>query len=136
MPVPDNDEQFEHYLKEFRPLAVLETLALENKPEKGRRRLVWGAWAAACAACLVSAFLLLSHRANPTQPTGGSGSLQGRSQRAGSQVLTIGRANALLADAPSLKEAVDQLSFQPQPAPPTEGKQSALAALGREDLKL
>ena len=57
-------------------------------------------------------------------------------QLAGSPSLTIGRANALLVHAPSLKEAFDDLSFQPQPASQPEGKQSALAALSKENIKL
>ena len=57
-------------------------------------------------------------------------------QLANSQSLTIGRANALLADAPSVKEACDELSFQPKPASQPEGKQSALAVLSKENIRL
>src|ERR1700746_1190956 len=110
VPVPDNDELFEHYLKEFRPLAAGKPLEVEKRAEKARLRLAWGAWAAACVASLVLALLLFSHRPNPTEPPGGSGSFEGTSERASSQPLTIGRANALLENAPSLKEAVDRLS--------------------------
>ena len=126
MPILD-DEQFEQYLKEFRPL-VPESLQIEKQPTRVRRRFAYVAWAAACAASLLMAFLLW-HRPKPAPPANSA-------QLAHSKPLTIGRANALLVDAPSLKEAFDDLSFQPQPASQPEGKQSALAALSKENFKL
>ena len=126
MPILD-DEQFERYLKEFRPLAP-ESLQIEKRPSGARRRFVVTMWASACAASLLLAFLLW-HRPKPSQSSSAP-------QFAGSQSLTIGRANALLVHAPSLKEAFDDLSFQPQPASQPEGKQSALAALSKENIKL
>jgi hypothetical protein len=127
VPILD-DGQFERYLKEFHPLAPA-SLQIEKQPRAARRPFVLIAWAAACVASLVLAFLLVSHRFRSTKPAGVL-------QLAGSQSLTIGRANALLAQAPSVNAAVDQLSFQPQPAPQSEGKQSALAVLGKENIKL
>ena len=126
MPILD-DEQFEHYLKEFRPVAP-ESLQAQNQPVRARRPFVVTAWAVACAASLLLVFLLW-HRPKPAQPANAP-------QLAGSQSLTIGRANALLVHAPSLKKAFDDLSFQPQPASQPEGKQSALAVLGKENIKL
>lgn len=133
MPILD-EQQFESYLKGFRPIAP-ESLQVGFHPRARRRRLAWTAWATACAACLVLAVLVFSHRGNPTRPSPG-GNPSSVSQFANSRPLTLGRANALLAEVPSLKEAVDQLSFQPQPSPQSQGKQSALAALGKEDFKL
>jgi hypothetical protein len=74
---------------------------------------------------------VLWHRPRPAQPPSAL-------QLAGSQSqsLTIGRANALLVHAPSLREAFNELSFQPQPASQPEGKKSALAALSKENFKL
>ena len=126
MPILD-DEQFERYLKEFRPVAP-ESLQIQKQPSRVRPRFAYLAWAAACAASLLLAFLLW-HRPKPLQPAIAP-------QLAGSPSLTIGRANALLVHAPSLKEAFDDLSFQPQPASQPEGKQSALAALSKENFKL
>ena len=126
MPILD-DEQFERYLKEFRPLAP-ESLQIQKRPSRARRPFVVTMWASACAASVLLAFLLW-HRPRPFQPASAP-------QFAGSQSLTIGRANALLVHAPSLKEAFDDLSFQPQPASQPEGKQSALAALSKENIKL
>ena len=126
MPILD-DEKFEQYLKEFRPLAP-ESLQIAKQPTRVRRRFTYLAWAAACAAIFLLAFLIWN-RPKPAPPASGT-------RLAPSQPLTTGRANALLARAPSLKEAFDDLSFQPQPASQPEGKQSALAALGKENFKL
>lgn len=126
MPILD-DEQFERYLKEFRPLDP-ESLRFEKRPSRTRRPFAWTVWAAACAASLLLAFLLW-HRAKPAQPPSAP-------QLAGSQSLTIGRANGLLVRAPSLKEAFNQLSFQQHPAAQPAGKQSALAVLSKENIKL
>ena len=125
MPILD-DQQFESYLKEFRPLAP-ESLQVEKQPSKARRPFVLMMWAATCAASLLLAFVLW-HRPKPAQPANAP-------QLAGSQSLTIGRANALLVHAPSLKEAFDELSFQPQPASQPQGKQSALAVLSKDSFK-
>ena len=126
MPILDV-EQFERYLKEFRPLAP-ESLQIEKRPSRARRPFVVMTWAAACAASLLMAFLLW-HRSKPGEPPNAQ-------QLARSPSLTIGRANALLVHAPSLKEAFDELSFRPQPASQPEGKQSALAVLSKENIKL
>ena len=125
MPILD-DEQFERYLKEFRPVAP-ESLQIEKGPSKARRPFVLMTWAAACAASLLLAFLLW-HRPKPAPPANAP-------QLASSPSLTIGRANALLAHAPSLKEAFDDLSFQPKPASQPAGKQSALAVLSQDNFK-
>ena len=120
MPILD-DEQFEQYLKEFRPLAP-ESLQVEKQPSRARpRRFAYLAGAAACAATILLVFLAWN-RLNPAPPAV-------IPQLAGSQPLTIGRANALLADAPSVKQAFDEPEFQPQPVSQPEGKRSALAVL-------
>lgn len=125
MPILD-DEQFERYLKEFRPLAP-ESLRTERQRSGSRRPFVVMAWSAACAVSLLLAFLWWHRPRSPQQ-----GSVP---QVAASQSLTIGRANALLTHAPSLNKAFDELSFQPKPASQPEGKQSALAVLGKENIK-
>ena len=125
MPILD-DEQFERYLKEFRPLAP-ESLQVEKQPSRARRPFILMMWAAACTASLILAFVLW-HRPKPAQPTNAP-------QVTASQSLTIGRANALLVHSPSLKEAFDELSFQPQPASQPQGKQSALAVLSKDNIK-
>ena len=125
MPILD-DEQFERYLREFRPLAP-ESLQIEKRPGRARRPFVLMTWAAACAAFLILAFVLW-RRPKPAPP-------QTAPQVADSQSLTIGRANTMLVHARSLKQAFDDLSFQPQPASRPEGKQSALAVLSKDNIK-
>ena len=104
MPTLD-DEQFERFLKEFRPLPAPESLQLKKHPRAVRRPFVLTAWAAACTAVLVLALPWLPHRFKPTQPPGASGSGAIAPPLTNSQSLTIGRANAILADAPSRRPA-------------------------------
>jgi cytoskeletal protein RodZ len=125
VPILD-DEQFESYLKAFRPLPP-ESLQIEKRPNRARRPFVLTMWVAACATSLLLA-ILWWHGLKPAQPPSVP-------ELVSPQSLTIGRANALLVHAPSLKEAFDDLSFQPQPASQPEGKQSALAVLSRDDIK-
>lgn len=125
MPILD-DEQFESYLKQFRPLAP-DSLRIEKQPSRARRPFVVMAGSAAWAASLLLVFLWWYLR-RPAQP----GSVP---QVVASQSLTIGRANSLLVHAPSLKQAFDELSFQPQPASQPQGKQSALAVLSKDNIK-
>lgn len=125
MPILD-DEQFESYLKEFRPLAP-HSLRIEKQPSRARRPLVVMAWSAAWAASLLLVFLWWYLR-RPAQP----GSVP---RVVASRSLTIGRANSLLVHAPSLKQAFDELSFPPRPASQPQGKQSALAVLSKDNIK-
>ena len=132
--MPLDEEQFERYLKEFRPVPA-ESLQVERRPSTARRPFRLMAWAATCAASIVLVFLLWSHGPGPNQP-GASGGLAVAPQPPNTRSLTIGSANALLSHAPSFKEAVDQLSFPPEAVPPSKGKQSALSVLGKENIKL
>jgi hypothetical protein len=132
VPILD-DERFKSYLKEFRPLAP-EQLRLERSASPVRRPFVLTAWAGACVAVLLVTFLV-SQRFKPGQPADGNSGLA-VGPNGMTQTLTIGRANALLSHSPSFKEAVDELSFQPHAAPQSEGKQSALAVLSEENIKL
>jgi hypothetical protein len=50
--------------------------------------------------------------------------------------LTIRGANALLATAPSYKAAMNELAFHPKSSSVPKDKQSALAVLGKEKIKL
>ena len=50
--------------------------------------------------------------------------------------LTIASANALLAQAPSVKAAVDQIAFSSQSTQVPKGQHSALAVLSEEKIKL
>jgi hypothetical protein len=133
MPISD-DEKFEGYLKEFRPLAA-EPLQTEQHRVAAPRPVMVAAWTSACAAVLVLTFLLLSQRAKPPQSTDGNRGHSGAQPLTNHEQLTLGRANSLLAHAESYKSAVDRISSRSQDAR-QEGKTSAFAVLGKENNKL
>lgn len=135
MLIPDNDEQFERFLKQFRPLAP-EPLSSRKHGGATRSPFVLAAWAAAVAAVLIAAWLSMHPRPNPTPSPEGTASLTRVEQLINPQPLTIGSANALLAHAPSFKAAVDQVGFQSQATQLSKGTHSALAALSKENTKL
>ena len=134
MSTPD-DERFEHYLKQFRPLAP-EALHTEKRGRAARRLSVLAAWAAAVVVVLIAAVLLTRPRSKPTHSVDVSGNSAEVGQLGNPQPLTIGSVNALLACAPSFKTAVDKVAFQPRPRQLANGTQSALAVLSKEDTKL
>jgi hypothetical protein len=57
-------------------------------------------------------------------------------RHAPSEPLTMRSANAWLATAPSFKAAVDDLAFRSQVSPVPQGKQSAVAVLSKEKIRL
>jgi hypothetical protein len=136
VPVPD-DERFEQYLKQFRPLAP-EPLPAVEWSRGTRRWLVCGALAAA-AAVVVAAVLVLYPRPQSDHSPGESESVARVEQPPKFQPLTIGSANAFLASAPSFKAAVAGVAaqaFQSQGTQLSEGTQSALAVFSKEKTKL
>ena len=131
------EKQFEARLREFRPLAA-EPLPMERNVRARRRRFVL----AACAATIVLAvvavviarrrddqFAAIHRKASVVDVVEAHPPASGRP-------LTIRSANELLARAPSIKLALDELAFQSRARQLPRGKQSALAVLGREDFKL
>ncbi len=134
MPIPDNDEQFERYLKQFRPL-IPESLPSEKHGGATRGPFAFAAWAAT-AAVLLTAWLTMRPRPKPTPLPYETASLAAVEQLTNPQPLTIGSANALLARAASFKAAFDQLAFQPQATQLSKGTHSALAALSKENARL
>lgn len=131
----DNDEQFERYLRRFRPLAPESIKTRKHARDKGRL-LVFAAWGAVTAVVVMAGLLILHHPTKPTRPARGIATMTAVKQPANPQPLTIGSANALLAHAPSFNEAVDLVAFQSQATQLPEGAQSALAVLSKEDTKL
>ena len=134
MLIPD-DEQFERYLKQFQPV-VPEPLMIKAQV-KARRPLVVAAWAAVAAILPALIVSVLLHR--PAQPPGSTGEAStkrpGMEEFSNPQPLTIARANALLAKAPSFNAAVDDLAFQPESKPVSEGRYSLVALLSKEETK-
>lgn len=126
MPVHHDDEHFERYLKQFRPLAP-EPLASEGHSFVRRRPVL----AACVATAAVAAVLLFAHLnwnhspvARRTPPPVG--------QITQLEPLTIGRANASLAHAASFKAGIDRQAFQVEGGQTSKGEHSALAVLSKE----
>ena len=128
-----DDEQFERYLKQFRPSAP-EALPV-NAPERATRRSFILAWAGG-AACVLAVALSVHFPA--TAPHSGDRADNAAADRkvTTQEPLTLGRANALLAESPSVKNALDGLAFHSQPAQLRSGELSALNVLSKEKSKL
>jgi hypothetical protein len=110
------DENFEVYLKQFRPRAPQE-LRVVRVTRKTRRALALGAWAAAIL--LTAALVAANWSVKPT--------IRNRSLHP----LTIGAANELLESAPSVKAAMDELVRDSQEKAVPKS-QSAFEALSEE----
>lgn len=134
MQIPD-DEQFEAYLKRFRPIAAEPVLAL-SVGHSSRRSLSVGIWLAAVAASLVIGAIVFHVRGNRRVASNTASDVVFAERHAPSEPLTMRSANAWLATAPSFKAAVDDLAFRSQTAPLPQGKQSAVALLSKEKIRL
>jgi hypothetical protein len=130
-----DDERFEAYLKQFRPL-VPEPLPAVEPSLRARRAVALGAWAAAAMAILVLGALTLHIRTNRARIAETAESVGNPERLQGSQPLTMQSANALMAKAPSFKAILDGMSFRSQAVPLPKGKRSAVAVLGKEKIKL
>jgi hypothetical protein len=134
-PTPDlnpDDKQFEAYLKTFRPLAAG---PLQTNYGRGTRRTLSVAGFVLVAATILLVIGLVIHSrhhqdrlAQTTERTPATQSTV--------LPLTIRSANAMLATSSSFKAAVDEMAFQPRPAPISKDKLSALAVLSKEKIKL
>lgn len=132
MPTPD-DEQFERYLKQFQPL-VPEPLPARAPGPRIRRMVVLWASGVVAVGILIGMLVARVHtRQNREPETNIPGPSNGFRDV---QPLTIRNANALMAKAQSLKALMDQMAFRPPTIPLPKGKQSAVAVLGKEKLKL
>ncbi len=129
MPIPE-DDRFVSYLKRFQPV-VPDALPLhEHRREIWRRPLIGLVTAAVVILAVVSFFIadrrvpakkddsVSSEIAQPLQP------------------LTMREANALLASSPSYRAVVDNMAFRKQTVAIPNGKQSALAVLAKQKVKL
>ena len=135
MPIPD-DEKFEEYLRQFKPLAA-------DPLPAGRRRPLWQFWLYAVPAAAALAILLVFFiteryrtglRVSPLAENPGSSA--GGGDLVTSEPLTLHAANDLLAHAPSFNAALDNVAFHRQRSKLPQGSLSALAALSKEDIKL
>jgi hypothetical protein len=131
---PD-DEQFEAYLKRFHPIAP-EPVPTLSVSHSSRLSLPFGTWLAAVAAILVIGAVILHIRSNRVVVSNRAGDAAIAERHAPSEPLTMRSANAWLATAPSFKAAVDDLAFRSQTSPLPQGKQSAVAVLTKEKIRL
>jgi hypothetical protein len=123
--MPEDNSQFEKYLRQFRPLPPGELL-VPNAAQQAPRFRFWWAWAFTTAALLISALVLANFQSRRITDGGTS-----RRVETYSPPLTVGSANIKLFNAPSTNEALGQLTFPSQSQLP-EGKTSALGVLGEE----
>ncbi len=127
------EKQFEARLKEFRPLAA-EPLSMREASRSRRRKFVLAACAAAAVIALVVVLFKISYERD-LAPAPERVVKQTAPEPASGRPLTIRSANELLARAPSIKSALDELAFQSRARQLPRGTQSALAVLGKEDFK-
>jgi hypothetical protein len=131
---PD-DEQFEAYLKRFHPIAP-EPVPTVSVGHSSRRSHPLGIWLAAVAAILVIGAIILHVRSSRMVVSNTASDAAVAERHAPSEPLTMRSANAWLATAPSFKAAVDDLAFRSQTSPLPQGKQSAVAVLSKEKIRL
>jgi hypothetical protein len=131
---PD-DEQFEAYLKRFHPIAP-EPVPTLSVGHSSRRSPPLGIWLAAVAAILVIGAVILHVRSSRIVVSNTASDAAVCERHAPSEPLTMRSANAWLATAPSFKAAVDDLAFRSQTSPLPQGKQSAVAVLSKEKIRL
>jgi len=129
-----DDERFERYLKGFRPMAP-PSLAIKGSGWTSGRAVVLATLAVAAAVLVVAAVMLRS-RPEPIQSSQRESGFVAVEQMANVQPLTIHSANAMLAQAPSAKAAIDSMAFLSQKTPLLQGQRSALAELSKETNKL
>jgi hypothetical protein len=129
------EQQLEARLREFRPLDA-EPFPLEQAVPARRRRLVLWACAAAAIAIVIVVLLKFPYERNRATAPQHNEKQTAAEPPASVRPLTIRSANALLAAAPSVKSALDELAFHGRRKQLPRGTQSALAVLGEEDFKL
>lgn len=132
MPTPD-DERFEFYLKQFRPL-LPDALPISTPERSWRRHWVFGIGSAGAAALIILG--LIGFRVIPSRVPVRPGNPQPVSIASRMRPLTMRDANSLLATAPSYRVVLDEMAFHPQASTVPKDKQSAVAVLSKEKIKL
>ena len=132
MPTLD-DERFERYLKQFQPLMPdgLPATTCERALPRHRIFAMWSAGAAAVIILGVIGFHVIPSRVS-RQP----GNPLPIPVNSPTQPLSMRDANSLLATAPSYKAVLNEMAFHPQHSTVPEDKQSAVAVLSKEKIKL
>ena len=96
----------------------------------------WLAVAAVFVLVIVSGYFILRVQSNQVVVSNTGHDVALAERHAPAEPFTMRSANAWLLTAPSFKAAVDGLAFCPQTSTPTQGKQSAVAALSKEKIRL
>lgn len=132
MPTLD-DERFEAYLKQFRPL-IPESLPAKTSGYRARRNTVLWAYVLSVTAMLVGALAVRrpTHRTHVIETIRDS---ESPDRLMGAQPLTMRSTNALMTKAPSFKALVDDLATPSQTIALPKGKRSAVAVLSKEKVK-
>jgi hypothetical protein len=133
-----DDEQFEKYLKEFRPLTPA---ALPSEKKRGKNaksgtapRMV--ALVAAAATMLGVVVFTFSLRLDQGSTSRTVARTDGTERLLNPQPLTIRSANALLLSAPSFEAAVNEMVFPSQATLLPKDKHSAITVLSKQRTKL
>ncbi len=132
MPTPD-DEKFETYLKQFRPL-LPDALPATTRQRTLPRHWVFAIWSAGAAAVIILG--VISFRVIPSRVPQRPAKPQPVSVTSAMGPLTMRNANSLLATAPSYKAVLDEMAFHPQHSTVPHDQQSAVAVLSKEKIKL
>lgn len=129
MQIRADDDSFETYLKQFRPRAP-GALPITTRVRTTRRALALGAWAAAIL--LIIALLAANWTSKLSRSSTNTGNWSAP-ETIGRHPLTIRTANELLARAPSLKAAMNDLVLASQEET-VHKNQSAFEVLSKENI--
>ena len=128
------DDQFEAYLKRFQPL-LPDPLPAPEHTRVVRRLPRLAGWIAGVAVMTIVGVLALRvYRPQVVIPA--VTNLESSDMRPPMGPLTQQNTNEWLVRAPSFKTAVDHLGFRPETSSIQQDKQSAVAALSEERIKL
>jgi hypothetical protein len=134
MPVPDN-EQFERYLREFRPV-IPDALCLEGHVRNKKPYHFLASTAAAAAVFIVLIVFIWSHAETNHSAKVIQDPIEANKPVDATRPFSLGDANTLLAGTPSFKEAIEALTWQAKPSNVSSGARSVLDVLSKEDAKL
>jgi hypothetical protein len=127
-----DDERFEKYLKQFRPLAP-DCLPAEIRraPRRHSALAIWAVGATAIGIIGVASLWIVDHRITHQSNHSALVKLPTRTPS-----LTMRAANDLLVKAPSYKAVMNELAFPPKSSTTSNDKRSVLAVLSEEKIKL
>ena len=127
-----DDERFEKYLKQFRPLAPDGLPAeIRRAPRRHSALAISAVGATAIVIIGVASLWIVNDRITHQSNHSASVNLPTRTPS-----LTMRDANELLVKAPSYKAVMNELAFPPKSSASSNDKQSALAVLSEEKIKL